>query len=51
MTGITATGDGGGYIVVGQNGAVFAYGDAVYAGGGNTIPGGTGTSMVGAAHG
>jgi len=50
VTGIVATTDGGGYWVIARNGAVFAYGNAQYSGGTNTIPGGTGTTIVGGTH-
>jgi hypothetical protein len=50
VVGIVSSADGGGYLVVAQDGAVFAYGDATYSGG-NTLPGGLGTTVVGGGHG
>jgi hypothetical protein len=40
---------GSGYWLVGQNGAVFAYGSAPYEGGANSLSGGPGTAIVGMA--
>ena len=50
VVGIVSSADGGGYLVIAQDGAVFAYGDATYSGG-NTLPGGLGTTVVGGGHG
>jgi hypothetical protein len=40
---------GAGYWLVGADGAVFGFGAAPYLGGANTLPGGPGTEIVGAA--
>ncbi|MFZ0668294.1 MAG: hypothetical protein WAM97_21275 [Acidimicrobiales bacterium] len=35
--GVASTGGGGGYYLVGSDGAVYAFGDATYQGGANTL--------------